>query len=848
MRRRFFIVTGRLGFAAFAAVAALAFVFAANAAPHNGEEFLLRQPDGSLVRTLVWGDEFYQDVESPDGYTLVRGEDGWICYAELSADGSEYVSTGVRYTGGSRAPGARRGLRIHKNSIREKHRRNREVLGYDELTAPRPEPAQPLKKSASSVPDGISPAPPSEPTKVVGLTLLIDFPDQKSNITQAAMNDFCNRTGGVNGTNPAGSAYDYFYDVSNGLLEYTNIVTPFVTVDSNKTYYDRGTNYQYVPELLTSALNKLKAMNFDLSEVTTEISGNGTNRRETVVALNVFYAGSATQGWANGIWPHSGTYRPPAGQSNITINGIGFGRYQLAGLGTGSNPPGIGTFVHENGHLVMRWPDLYSYESPTHSNGIGGWCVMNSTSSNNPQQPNAYLRALAGWIDTVHITDAAAGTVFSHTANSHTAYVYNRNNQEFYYIEARKKTSSAVDPRNSAIPGSGLAVWHVYTRGDNTKPGAPLIALVQADGRNDLERKANEGDGTDLFRVRVNTAFNKTAVPAAVYHDGITSNIDIEEISDTGAVMTFKIGGAGGASTWYLTVVNGSGSGYYEAGAQAVIAAPDMNANGHRFLRWTSAGLEPANIYACTTTVAVPAAEAAVTAQFARAFSIPGAVEADTFGYAQGIVSSSNTANGATGNRIARVSNTSEFAEYLVDIADDGTYAFSFRLLTSISGAGRFVLKDMTNGAVLDTVTVPASARTTMQTINGREANLKKGRAVLRIEHLSGSYGIDWFAAEEPKPATPVVKNSERTPLIYGIRASSSGSVRFQVPGAGHVSVKAYDMRGRMAAVLCDGMKNPGVYSINISSRGAANLSRGLYVIRMESGRYSKNVRLSYSR
>ena len=61
------------------------------AAPHEGEQFSLRQPDGTTVPVLVWGDEFHQDVESPDGYTLVRDKDGWICYAILSADENEYI-------------------------------------------------------------------------------------------------------------------------------------------------------------------------------------------------------------------------------------------------------------------------------------------------------------------------------------------------------------------------------------------------------------------------------------------------------------------------------------------------------------------------------------------------------------------------------------------------------------------------------------------------------------------------------------------------------------------------------------------------------------------------------------
>jgi hypothetical protein len=299
--------------------------------------------------------------------------------------------------------------------------------------------------------------------------------------------------------------------------------------------------------------------------------------------------------------------------------------------------------------------------------------------------------------------------------------------------------------------------------------------------------------------------------------------------------------------------------------------------DGERFfLRWTSATLEPEDVYARRTFVTMPAAEAAITAQFVKGFTLPGQIEADT-GYLQGIVSVSNTANGATGNRVARLNDTSRFAEYSVDVAgdditvikilepippkesisivdtivgggDSGSYKLSYRLLTSSSSAGKFILKDVTNGVVLDTVTVPTSTRTAMQTVNGREVRLKKGRAVWRLERESGSYSIDWIAAEKLGAGpTPVVHNRESAPLAYGLRAAPSGSVSFQIPSAGHVSVRVYDMRGRMVAVLCDGVRNPGVYNINVSPRGAG-LSRGLYVVRMKSGGYSRSVRFSYSR
>jgi hypothetical protein len=54
--------------------------FMLTAAPHVDESFEFLQPDGSKVSVVVNGDEFYQRVESVDGYTLVRNsENGSLC-------------------------------------------------------------------------------------------------------------------------------------------------------------------------------------------------------------------------------------------------------------------------------------------------------------------------------------------------------------------------------------------------------------------------------------------------------------------------------------------------------------------------------------------------------------------------------------------------------------------------------------------------------------------------------------------------------------------------------------------------------------------------------------------------
>ena len=696
---------------------ALTFLFLAevSGAPHEGEPFQLRQPDGTLVDVLVWGDEFHQDVESPDGYTLVRDEDGWICYAVLSPDKNEYVSSGTRYPSKGQSPALRKKVRINKESLLRKQRKNKDILGYEELIEPTPN--LPLFSPAPSD-EQITPA---EPRRVTGLTLLIEFPDVKSTVTRGAIDDFCNQQGYAENRNN-GSVYDYFRDVSNGQMLYTNFVTPFITADNNKSYYDRGEGYGYVQELITNVLNKLKSQGFDLSQVTIQ------NNR--VLALNIFYAGSPSAGWANGLWPHSGTYR-----GGVTINGIGFSRYQISSLGSTLR---LGTFIHENGHMVMRWPDLYSYED--HSNGVGRWCVMNSVNpSTNPQQPNAHFRNLAGWISTTDITGRPRGTEFSHTANSHSAYTYVRNTKEFYIIEARRRTG-----RSSGIPGDGLLIWHVHTDGLNTNPskGFPLVALVQADGKRDLERRVNSGDGGDPFSLANNPRFNNATNPAARWHDGVAAGIDLAEISSANETMTFTIGQIAEITTYTLTVVNGDGSGTYAPGDTVSITAPATR-NGEEFLRWSSSSLSVNQPHSSHTSIIMGSANATITALFCEKQSMPGIIQAESAGFLQDITITSSSDEG-NGEQL-RIRATGALAEYLVTTSVADTYNLTFRVAST--EGGKLVLRDVTNSKILDTIYVPQTGGLqSWQSVQGREFPADTGTALWRIESVSGSYNLNWFA------------------------------------------------------------------------------------------------------
>jgi M6 family metalloprotease-like protein len=397
----------------------------------------------------------------------------------------------------------------------------------------------------------------------VGLTVLVNFPDQTTNVTQSQVTQFLNNPGGINGATPGGSVYDYFYDVSNGRMNYTNIVTTFITLPKNKAYYDRGyengaglPNYQngegspYLNEFFSDVFTALSALSIDISTITTETVGS----RQVAVALNIFYAGSASAGWSAGLYPHFSVL--PSSFSTYSKNGIGFSKYQIADLGTAAANLTIGTFVHESGHLVMGWDDLYPYDN-TIADVVYTYCTMGAGASanpSNPPMPNPYYRDLAGWIDVTDINSTNA--TLTHNANSHTAYKYTRNDNESYYIEARKRIG-----RSAGLWGEGLIIWHTHKNGNNTGYVTnlnqnlnpfPQVKVVQANNPNSTAQPfvAFTGQngavtGNEPFQAgggSNNTNFSSTSSPAARYFDGTLSDINISDVSALGDVMSFKIG------------------------------------------------------------------------------------------------------------------------------------------------------------------------------------------------------------------------------------------------------------------------------------------------------------------
>jgi M6 family metalloprotease-like protein len=469
------------------------------AAPYNGQSFRLMQPDSSRVEVKVFGDEYAQIIESPEGYTLVRSPSGWIEYATLATTG-ELQASGMRYqANGLPQPSLKLGgltpkLRPSAQALLAERKAN-----AAKLHAHSPQYTLPFEESKN--------APAFAPVNgnVVGLTILIEFPDVKSAVPSAEIEKMLNLKG-YKGYRNYGSVRDYFGAVSNGKVDYTQKVATY-TAKNPKSYYDCAT-CQKAQELILEALNSLKNSGFNFSELT-NLGGQW--------ALNAMYAGEPDWGWAKGLWPHMSTMN-----SNFNVNGVYARKYQITNIGTELT---VGTFVHENGHMLCNLPDLYSYDN--HGDPVDGWDLMSlGMHANNGKQPvgmNPYFRKQLGWIPVQDISTAPKGTGYAADIATGKAYTYggspDGSAKEFFYIETRRKKNW-----DAYLPGEGLVIWHIDENGDNTVASAK-------------DEVTPMGAYTGALK-----AFNAGTNPPAIWHNGVRSKIEFLSQSNLGDEMIFSIG------------------------------------------------------------------------------------------------------------------------------------------------------------------------------------------------------------------------------------------------------------------------------------------------------------------
>ena len=495
--------------------------------PFIGKTFTFTQPDGTQFEVRGWGDQHYAVFETLDGYTVVKNPaTGFFEIAQVSSDGTMLeAAPGPRGNLDGRRAAVPRGLRVNHDAARANGMEGAMRLGGRRCDRRREE-RKNLVRAARAL-GGPVLAPPQRGTlgDFVGLCLLIDFPDEPGTIPRDKVERFCNQQG-YTGFGNNGSVFDYFHDNSIGRCRYTNIVTDYYRAQHPKSHYTDPNIQQGIRarQLILEALTHWQANNFDFTPLTPDTSGY-------VYAMNVYYAGEVVNNWAEGLWPHAWHLATPVQVSP----GKSVFDYQFTDM---SQQLTLGTFCHENGHMLCDYPDLYDYGSE--SGGVGAFCLMcagGNINEKNPTHISAYLKRLSGWASSV--TPIQHDRTIALRSGSNEFAMLAKNAEEYFILENRMKSG-----RDSSLPAQGLAVWHVDEAGDNSHEQMLSnqhyeLSLEQADGRFSLESSRTLGDATDLYG-QTNKRFTDSTTPGSKWWDGTASNLSVFDISPPGTYMTFK--------------------------------------------------------------------------------------------------------------------------------------------------------------------------------------------------------------------------------------------------------------------------------------------------------------------
>lgn len=408
-----------------AALAVLLICAQALAVPARPGAFSYRQPDGSVIRLELHGDEFFS-------WTTLAGTTQVVA---LSADGFYRPAT-ISENARQRADERRRTINRQRTAGISPFTHTDNLMTHGERHIP---------------------------------VILIQFKDVKFKLSavQEKFTALLNEHG-YSDNGGTGSVQDYFLDNSGGAFKPVFDVYGPVTLDKDIVYYGEQTEddqgeviaHDKQPELaLYDACLKLDS-EVDFSVYDYDNDG--------FVDMTLFYYAGYSQAEGaskDSIWPHQWSVQSSASSQarSASFDGLRLGKYfctaELRG-NSGSRMCGIGVTTHEFGHS-LGLPDFYDtdYEKNGSAGALYSFSIMCSGSYLNdactPPYYNAEERIMLGWMIPEDVQELPEGTLSFGSIKDGIAYKsYTETEGEYFVYECRDGSGwDAFLPR-------GLVVYH----------------------------------------------------------------------------------------------------------------------------------------------------------------------------------------------------------------------------------------------------------------------------------------------------------------------------------------------------------------------------------------------------
>ena len=479
---------------------------------------VLKQPDNTKFECFISGDEFFNRYHDEEGYTIIKGKDGYYTYAVK--DGEKIVASD--YVVGSVNP---QSVGISPNV----------VISPEEYYA---------RKDRFYAPTMIERNERPADDHINNIVMFIRFSDQTDFNTP--LNTFETN---FNDTTTV-SLRSYYREVTYGQLEVTSTYYPVPTGSTVLSYQDSHPKSYFQPYDATDNPNGYQAdyertdrehsllrdaVNALSSQIPSSLNLDYNN--DNLVDNVCFIIRGDQDGWSDLLWAH----RWSLYSYDVFINGKRVFDYTFQPEPQSS----VTTLCHEMFH-VLSAPDLYHYNYDGFT-PAGPWDLMASGSGH----MMAYMKyRYGGWIDNIPVISSGDHTLYPLASSTNNCFRINcdYDNNEYFVIEYRSQLPGTYEQN---VPQSGMLVYRIDTRhdGEGNAYGGDEVYAFRVDG--------TINDDGNIYDAVLSTSLNRTEMhnatnPNMYLSDGLPAGVHIFNVVDYGDSLTFTLNPA--SSSIYGTV------------------------------------------------------------------------------------------------------------------------------------------------------------------------------------------------------------------------------------------------------------------------------------------------------
>ena len=492
----------------------------------------LIQNNGAIVYAIQKGDEWNNWMETKDGYTIEKRKDGnWYYFTQEKRTASKGLPGGT-LANLTPPPNLKKGLRPKLKSRPIKFVRKAKKSSS-------------LQKIATKNFEGNI------------LFILAEFSNQRGSTTETSWANFI-----------SDNIADYYHKVSYGKVTFEPARETFGSQNNGVIGWVNIGNYHPNTGNNTNAYNELITKNailaatpyINFASYDKNYDGYIDSRELAIVIIVAGYEASYGGGiYSPSVWGHAFYCKSPPKVDDVIVGYYhnGYGYTQFGEIHQSSpndrHQATMGIMVHELGHLIFGFPDLYDIDYS--SKGIGKYGVMGGGSwgakkedkypGTTPVFPTAWTQAVHNWVNIENKGSfqsiTAAGS--PNASSDNTVYKYTTSNPNQYFLVQNRQDQGYDRGLEWDIDNfkGGLLIYHIdESQKKNTNDTHRLVDVEEADG-SDLSIPPYPSD-KHFWRKGNAVTFNNNTTPNSRLNNGAPSGVNIHSISESGEIMSVNFG------------------------------------------------------------------------------------------------------------------------------------------------------------------------------------------------------------------------------------------------------------------------------------------------------------------